>query len=317
MDISPAARSEPATTRMRLALRCLAGLLFAQTLAGCGGGDASSAAATGPAPVTIPPPGAVQSVQSWQGHFIGTVEIGGGQFYGDALLTVDGAVRLYVGGPYDPTGAVQETSPDSSAQFVGNVAGQGSQASGNGFVIGHGCAARAAGRSCGATAPGEIKVSVRPGGIKGEIRVVTSSGDEIWSLDLAEWNTSWYALPAKGYKGGLYEEKVADFARDGDTIVSVDRIDRGGRLFFQSAHSGCIGNGALTPHLDGKFNVYDVDLVIQSCNTSYAYLNGEFEGLATTGPSSLWDYDDLLRTWLSKRDGAVWQTALSMLGTPR
>jgi hypothetical protein len=65
-------------------------------------------------------------------------------------------------------------------------------------------------------------------------------------------------------------------------------------LFFQSAHSGCIGNGTLAPHLDGEFAIFDVTLTIASCNAPYNYLNGEFEGLATTNASSIWDYDSLL-----------------------
>ena len=93
-------------------------------------------------------------------------------------------------------------------------------------------------------------------------------------------------------------------------------IDLAGKLSFQSAHSGCIGNGTLAPHLDGKFNVYDVALTIENCNATYAYLNGAFEGLATTTPSTAWDYDALLRAWVSKRDGAPSPAAVTLLGAP-
>ncbi|MGH8316341.1 MAG: DUF5666 domain-containing protein, partial [Steroidobacterales bacterium] len=40
------------------------------------------------------------------GRYIGTVTTGGRQLLGDAIVTVDGAVRLYVGGPYSPSGAL-------------------------------------------------------------------------------------------------------------------------------------------------------------------------------------------------------------------
>ncbi len=96
-------------------------------------------------------------------------------------------------------------------------------------------------------------------------------------------------------------------------IVSVDPD---GTLFFQSATSGCTGNGTVAPHLDGEFNVYDVELTLASCSGSYAYLNGVYEGLATTTPSSYWDYDSLLRAWLSKQEGSPAQAAVTLLARP-
>jgi len=76
-------------------------------------------------------------------------------------------------------------------------------------------------------------------------------------------------------------------------------------LFFQSASSGCTGNGQLRPHLDGAVNVYDVSLTVSGCNAPYVHLNGAFEGLATTSPGSKWDYDDFLRMWLSQQNPDV------------
>jgi hypothetical protein len=294
----------------------LLGLLCAQVLTGCGGGGAgtmpSSAAAMSPSsasPATASP----LAAQAWQGHFIGTVKIGAGQYYGDALLTLDGAVRLYVGGPYANDGTVQQTRPDSSSQFVGKVEGHDNQASGSGVIIGQGCAAPVPGRLCGETAPAQINIAVDSGNIQGDLHVTTSAGDEIWSLALSEWN-NYYILPATPQNvAGQYNEEIAEFALAGDTIMSIDLA---GKLSFQSAHSGCIGNGTLAPHLDGKFNVYDVALTIENCNAPYAYLNGAFEGLATTTPSAYWDYDSLLRAWLSKRDGAPSPAAVTMLGVP-
>ena len=61
-------------------------------------------------------------------------------------------------------------------------------------------------------------------------------------------------------------------------------VDGAGRIFFQSAHSACTGNGTLAPHRDGVFNVYDVTLTIDNCGGPYAYLNGEYEGLGYNKP---------------------------------
>jgi hypothetical protein len=44
----------------------------------------------------------------------------------------------------------------------------------------------------------------------------------------------------------------------------------------------------------------DVSLTVGNCNGAFAYLSGEYSGLATSTPSSKWDYDSLLRVWLSK-----------------
>jgi hypothetical protein len=302
--------------RIRLIVRFLLGLLVAQTLAGCGGGGYEAALPTS-AGSSPPPPTSGSSLaasEAWNGRFVGTVKIGDRVLYGDALLTVDGAVRLYLGGPYASDGTVQETRPESSAQFVGKIGMHSdAQAVGTGVIIGQGCAAADHGRFCGQTATGNISVSVVSGDIQGEIQVTTNAGYETWLLELGPWS-NYYVLSARPADlAGQYTEELAEFAPDGDVIVNVDGA---GHLFFQSAHSGCTGNGTLTPHLNGQFNVYDVALTIESCNAPYAYLNGAFEGLATTTPDTYWDYDSLLRIWLSTRDGSPSQAAVTMLGSP-
>lgn len=93
-------------------------------------------------------------------------------------------------------------------------------------------------------------------------------------------------------------------------------IDSSGKLFFQSANSACVGNGALVLHLDGAADTYDVTLMMQSCNGAYAYLNGQYDGLALYTASSYWDYDSQLRIWLSKPTGETPPAALTMLGEP-
>ena len=295
-------------------VRFLLGLLFAQALTGCGGGSSTAPPSAGSSGAqssmgSLPP----QPEQAWQGRFVGSVTIGNVDYYGDALLTGDGAVRLYVGGPYASDGTLQLTRPDSSVQFVGKVDGHGNQASGSGVIIGQLCAVPVPGRFCGETAAGDLNVAVDSGKIQGDIHVMTKAGVEIWSLALGSWD-NYYTLPARPeFIAGQYQEGLAEFALDGDTIMSVDRA---GQLSFQSVHSGCMGNGTMAPRSDGKFNVYDVILTIENCSAQYAYLNGVFEGLATTTPSSYWDYDSLLRTWLSKKDGSASQAAVTMLGQP-
>lgn len=249
------------------------------------------------------------------GRYVGTVTVGGQQLFGDALITVDGAVRLYLGGgPYSSTGALQLTRPaGGSAQFVGHLEAVGSgRASGTGVIIGQGCTNPQVVRFCGEAASGEITISISADDVNGEIRVVTNEGSETWLLELDAWS-NWYLLSAsQGDLAGQYQEQLAEFATGSDTVIAVG----GTELSFQSAHSGCIGNGTLVPHLNGVFNVYDATVDIGNCNATYARFNGRFEGLATTTTSDAWAYDSLLRIWLSKPDGTEPQAALTMLASP-
>ena len=63
----------------------------------------------------------------------------------------------------------------------------------------------------------------------------------------------------------------------------------------------------------GALNVYDVTLTVAGCVAPYDYLNAQYQGLATTTPSTVWDYDSLLRMWLSRAGGGS-TPALTMLG---
>src|SRR5580765_417616 len=58
----------------------------------------------------IPPPPAPYT----HGRYIGTVKIGSTTYFGDALITVDGAVRLFVGAPASYDGALQMSKPNVS-----------------------------------------------------------------------------------------------------------------------------------------------------------------------------------------------------------
>jgi hypothetical protein len=246
------------------------------------------------------------------GRYVGTVTIDGVDYFGDALLTEDGALRLYVGDqPYSRSGALQTTRPETSAQLVGNFQVQGNAASGSGTVIGQGCSAAAPIRFCNEVASAEFDVMVDQDNVQGEVQVSTSAGQETWLLDLGAWS-NYYLLSAarQSYVAHQWQEVLAEFNVSADMIIS---IDSDGRLFFQSAPSGCTGNGTLTPHLDGAFNVYDAEVTLESCTGAFAYLNGVYEGLATTTASGYWDYDVRLRVWLSKAEGTSPAAALTLL----
>jgi len=261
------------------------------------------------------------SAQRLDGRYIGTVTIGDQQLFGDAIITVDGAVRLYVGGPYDSGGELQIRPAAGSAQFVGQLE-TASNASGSatGLVIGQGCTDPQVVRFCSEAANGEMTFTINPvrGGavdavLKGTLHVATSGGEETWVLDdLGRWSNYYLmsALPVNMH--GQYREELAEFATDGDTVINIG----GSQLQFQSAHSGCTGNGTMVPHLDGAFDVWDVVLDIGNCNATYARFNGRFEGLASSTASNVWDYDTQLRMWLSKPKGTEPQVTLMMLSHP-
>lgn len=235
--------------------------------------------------------------QAWQGYYSGSVTIDDQDHYAEALLTVDGEIRIYVAGL-----TLQPSNAAGSMQFIGNVLSQAGSISGSGIVIGQGCATYP-GRLCGQAAAATVSITAGSPNLAGTIRVATSAGTETWSL-LMSWPTQTYLEPATlGFAEGLYQESAAEFAAESDVVESVDAQ---GRLFLQSAATGCVANGELAPHLDGAVNVYDVSFVMASCNATYAYLNGSFTGLATRtvgDAADYWDYwGDWLVIWLSRLD---------------
>ena len=293
-------------------------LLLAELLGACGGGGGSGQSGMSMSGDSTVPPVPPVPTQAWIGHYVGAVKIADVTYFGDAVFTQDGAVRLYVGGPYDNGGELQFTRPESSEQFVGTIEMRDGQLSGSGLIIGQECAINAANRFCGQPAPAEISATVQlntdgsgSADLQGEIRVTTSSGTETWPLNLGLWGGGDPTLATSAAAAGQYKELLAEFASAGDVIMN---IDSSGKLFFQSANSGCIGNGALVPHLDGAADTYDVTLMMENCNGAYAYLNGQYDGLALFTASSYWDYDSLLRMWLSKPTGETPPAALTTLG---
>ena len=120
-------------------------LIFALMLAGLldacgGGGSGQSAGATTSSAAAAGEPAQVESTQVWTGHYVGAVRIADVTYFGDAVVTADGAVRLYIGGPYDDGGELQVARPESSEQFVGKIQMSAGQWSGSGVIIGQECA---------------------------------------------------------------------------------------------------------------------------------------------------------------------------------
>jgi hypothetical protein len=272
--------------------RFLLPLLVAQALAGCHRDSTPEPATMTPTqtttvPVTVPPASSAPSVG--HGYFAGTVSMAE---YGEALLTVDGAVRIHV----------EDTSVGYYVQFIGHLDGDIDQGIGSGVVTGEACAGVDDFGFCGERVPAKIRLTVSTDNqLSGEVQVTTADGVEAWSLEMV-WPTDTYLERASlDFVEGQYSE--------GRMIINVNSM---GYLFFQNADSGCVGNGVLTPHLDGEFNVYDVTLTIANCEN--ASLNAEFEGMATRSVGEPSGWGDWLLMWLSTPEGAPSPGAMTMWG---
>jgi hypothetical protein len=289
--------------------------ILAAFLTACGGGGGGGANGASSEP---PSGGSVAAAASppATNHYVGTVKIGEATYFGDAVLTRDGVVRLYIGGRYGDDGSIQKSRPSNSDQFVGTAQLRSGQWSGSGVIVGQQCASSTTDRFCGHPAAANIVMSLStdPGGtaasLQGAIQLAGQSGTESWLLDLHGWPDQPFSVSAES---GQFKELLAEFAVAGDVIVNFDSA---GKLFFQSAKSGCVGNGALAAHLDGSGDTVDVTLQMENCSGAYAYLNGSYEGLALITSSSVWDYDVLLRVWLSKGAAEPLPAAVTMLGEP-
>jgi hypothetical protein len=223
--------------------------------------------------------------------------------YAEALLTVDGLVRIFVDGVPGSTNTL------GSRQFVGRLEFTDGQAYGTGAVYTQGCDQTGASTVCGGAVPAEVAITTATRSLLlGEI---TLTGGEVWSFQMG-WPTVTYLEPAAlELASGQYTEALAKAAYE-----AVITVDSGGRLFFQSPQSGCVGNGTLAPHSDGIFNVYDVVLLVENCASGYESSNGEFEGLATRTIGGAWDYwGDWLVVWLSSPETAQVQQAFVMWGS--
>jgi hypothetical protein len=288
-------------------------ILCAQSLAGC---DSGSKAVSVPTPSSAPEPPPSPPTIAAHGHFLGTATFGGVDHFLEAIVTVDGAVRLYIGGQWDEAFSGTGPTPDlfaaESLQFVGSIDMNAGRGAGSGALIGQICTAPEPGRFCDEPASAQIRLTATSGGrLEGEVQVLSTARDEVWRLEMDQWS-AFYALEANpAHLAGAYKEEAAPFAQGADVILTIDVA---GRVFFQSADSGCTGNGSFVPHGGGEFSVYEVALTIESCDARYASLNSEFGGLAIQTQQGYWDYDpDWLVIFLSTARGAA---ALSLRGSP-
>ena len=313
--------------------RVALGLWLAHTLAACDSGERVELRDPAPLPgVAVSPPQPVPPrpvpLRPMHQYFRGGAAIGDSTYYVDALVTADGDVRMHVAGPFDEgtvfSGYFFPVLADiaESVQFVGNIETIGEQNLGEGVVLGQACAPSDPGRFCDVPAPASISMEWQPPSpgetiptaVAGEVRVTTSAGEEIWHLDVSYWHYGSHADPAGVYGGptGMYEKELALFAETGEVVVTVDSV---GRLFFQSPGSGCIGNGTLRPRPDGSYHTFDAEVLIENCGEDYAFLNGEYQGLAIetlTGNAS--DAYPSLLMFLSAPEGFAPRAAITMLG---
>jgi hypothetical protein len=238
------------------------------------------------------------------GHLAGVVIIDNVTYSVHGPLTPEGAFRLNIA---EDTGGAPE-SDSGLGQLVGTLKVTGGRAYGTGVIIGEGCALSVT-RFCGTASSIRIDLAVAdvlPAA--GSIRVATNGGEELWSVQLGYWGGRGGFDPNSSIQG-LYDVHQVEFARAGPVVMS---IDRDGRMFFQSAETGCTGNGTIVHH-EGAEDLYDVTLTIAGCNNPFAHLNADFEGLSTPGSMTPWDYDGSVhRMWLSTRAGSALPAAITL-----
>jgi hypothetical protein len=250
----------------------------------------------------------------------------------DGTVTIDG-VRYEIKGPLTPEGAFRlNIAADSFGgaetdsglgQIVGELDAAGEGIHGSGVLIGESCGRSPAPRFCGVTSPVRVDLSETVGqgfsGFAGAIRVTTVSGEEVWPVDdtLGRGAPTFFGppRPVSSFQG-RYAVHQAEFTSGGAVLMDIDDE---GRLFLQSAKTGCTANGVLVHH-EGTdlydWDLYDVTLTIAGCQDSFAYLNADYEGLSELGSLGQWDYDfATLRFWLSTRAGSPSPAAITLWAT--
>ena len=294
------------------ALACSAVLA---AVAGCDGGRPAPRPVQQPA-VNVQPvqPLPAQPVSVQPGRVVGLATTPTGKHELTGLLTVDGTLRMSVYGS-----AAASFDLGGSVQFVGNVQLGAREVSGSGVVIGQACSAAAANRFCNVATPSAIKLTALDAidsAVAGELRIASAAGDEVWPLEIGYWGGRPHLDAGSSLQTlqGTYEELVAEFAEGGGVLITVDS---GGRIFFQSPITSCIGNGTLSVDGDAAANLYDVALTIAGCAAPYAALNNEFTGLSTFEPTTPWDYGlNIHKMWLSTSAAAASPAALMLWAGP-
>jgi hypothetical protein len=149
-------------------------------------------------------------------------------------------------------------------------------------------------------------------GSTGVIRVAAVNGEEVWPMRLAYWGgqAGFDGAVTVGYAPGVYKLRQAEFIQASDVLMTVYSD---GRLFFQSAETGCTGNGAFSNYVGRGINV---QLKIEGCNASFGYLNADFEGLSTQESLTPWGYDfSVLNIRVSTPPGATVPAAITFWGS--
>ncbi len=240
------------------------------------------------------------------GRVVGQVTIDGVELALSGLMTREGAFRLSIEAP----SSLARSSDSGIGQLVGNFAFSANHALGTGVLIGETCAPPSARQFCGAETPIRIEVTkigtLIDRGSSGVIRVAMQGGEAVWPVHLGYWG----GIPGldvfSGYDG-LFELHAAEFVGSSPVFMTV--VD--GRAFFQSADTGCTGNGVFSPYLD--HNLYSVALEIRGCSDVFGHLNTDLEGLATRESLTPWGYDwSVLSLWLSTRPGSPSPAAISL-----
>jgi hypothetical protein len=249
---------------------------------------------------------------------VGQVSIDGEKHWIDGVLAPDGALRLDV-----EDAGVSLADVAGPMQLVGVLAmgdAAAGRAPGAGIVIGQDCGSAEPSRFCAQTASWEVSLTTSgpyiDGGAEGPLVVHTSVGDEVWAIDTGYWggrsgfgeSVGSIQLPSPG----VFSERDATFARGGEVIVNLDAA---GLFFFQSAETGCTGNGALRPYEAAvPRNLYRIELMIASCRSPLEHLNAAFEGLSTFEGADPWDYglERVFKMWLSSNPGAPAPAALTL-----
>jgi hypothetical protein len=251
------------------------------------------------------------------GHFRGTATRGSDVVHTEIIIAADGASRLYLGAANVKWSADNSLVPSLLApadpmHASGHVVVEDERATGAGILVGENCSVATNRPVC--TAPANVEVDLRMSrgvndGVAGEMRIgapLTAT----WQISARQWNF-YYRNPAKTeHLDGIVAEQLSELGRAEKMRIIVDTSDR---VFFQSTTTGCIGNGTLAPHADGRFMVFDVSVLIESCAERFAHLNGPYGGLATWTNDTLWDYDSSLLMYLSSTDAGT-PRAFTMFG---
>jgi hypothetical protein len=287
-------------------------MLFGGLLTGlvaCSGSTPGSWSSAAPG---VPPPPEPLTTTSRGGYFYGSVDSGSvGCCYAEAIITEEGDARIYI-----QAAARNSTETFEPIQFKGSLElHDDGRANGAGLLVGERCRGPDDGQFCGGGVQAEVDLdSLGNKRLHGVLVVhdAMGQGQAPWIVSMT-WPTDTYDLSNGGLASeqGIYREALADFAHDDDVVHSIDAE---GRWFFQSAHTGCTGNGLLTPHANGELNVYDVQLSIDACDADYAYLNRTMTGLAsrTTGDLDWWG--DWLVFFVSSPADQGQPVALTMWG---